>query len=192
MRPTREGRVSPSRQGLVYKGIGIDPDVPTTDPAPPTDFASGASAFVPFASIGTVAIAQSKTGVQFGGGSPITVTLDAAPTIGNVLVLAISVDDDSGPVFTIDNGPWTQVGSTVYSGNGTNWPNRMYYQVVDSGTSAVNITGWAVQYSSSAGATWQKTDLSGMLAPGQYMLVQEASGGANGCPDPRRRDDRTG
>jgi PKD repeat protein len=82
------------------------------------------------------ALVQSKTGYSPGGSPILTVTLDSAPTVGNVLVLMAAVDDDNGPTFAITNGSWTQVGSTVYSGNGTNWPNRMYYQVVGTATVA--------------------------------------------------------
>ena len=64
----------------------------------------------------------------------VTVTLDAAPTVGNVLVALVAEDDDSGPVFTLTNGTWTQVGSDVFAGNGTNWPLRMYRQTVTGST----------------------------------------------------------
>ena len=146
MRPTREGRISPNRPGLIFRGIGVDPDAPTTDPEPPVDRATDGIAYVPFLSVGDAGVVQYKTAIPAGGGSPVTVTLDSTPTIGNVLVLMIAVDDDSGPSFTIGNGTWTQVGSTVYSGNGTNWPNRMYYQVVTGSTSAattIDSTGGA-------------------------------------------------
>src|SRR5262249_19111204 len=33
-------------------------------------------------------------------------------------------------------------------------------------------------------SSWQKTDLSGVLQPGRYFLVQEASGGQAGAPLP--------
>lgn len=147
MRPTRDVRESPARPGLIYKGIGHDPDVATEDPPDPVDLAVEGIAYVPFASLGVAAIAQSKTGLAPGFGAPVTVTLDSSPTVGNVLVLCAVVNDDDGPTLTIGNGTWVQAGSTVYSGNGTNWPNRMYYQVVTSSTSA------ATTVDSSGGAT---------------------------------------
>ena len=50
MRPTREGRVSPSRPGLIYKGIGVDPGTETDDPDPPPDQAEqpNGQAFIPY------------------------------------------------------------------------------------------------------------------------------------------------
>src|SRR5690348_4898358 len=67
--------------------------------------------------------------------------------------------------------------SQVYGGGGNSGApfTNDFIEVFNRGTSAVNISGWAVQYASSAGTTWQKTDLTGTLAPGQYLLVQEAS-----------------
>jgi len=45
----------------------------------------------------------------------------------------------------------------------------------------VALTGWSVQYSGATGITWAVTPLSSVsLAPGQYYLIQEASGGSNG------------
>jgi Tfp pilus assembly major pilin PilA len=41
---------------------------------------------------------------------------------------------------------------------------------------AVDLSGWSVQYASASGASWQKTPLAGVLAPGRYFLVQQAAG----------------
>jgi hypothetical protein len=51
------------------------------------------------------------------------------------------------------------------------------------GGEAVDLTGWSVQYASATGASnfgSNVTAISGSIAPGQYFLVQEASGGAAG------------
>lgn len=49
MRPTREGRHAPFRPGLIFRGIGTDPDVITEEPEPPTDrLDESAVAYVPF------------------------------------------------------------------------------------------------------------------------------------------------
>ncbi|MCS6910302.1 MAG: lamin tail domain-containing protein [Anaerolineales bacterium] len=48
----------------------------------------------------------------------------------------------------------------------------------------VNTTGWSVQYAPATGSTWQVTPLSGTVAPGGLLLIQLASGGANGIPLP--------
>src|SRR5262245_52447746 len=59
-----------------------------------------------------------------------------------------------------------------------------FVELFNRGAAAVNITGWAVQYASSTGTSWSKTDLSGTLQPGQHYLIQEASGGGVGSPLP--------
>src|SRR5262245_14947662 len=59
-----------------------------------------------------------------------------------------------------------------------------FIEIFNRGTTPVDLTGWSVQYASSAGTTWQVTPISGSLGPGQYYLVQEASGGATGSALP--------
>jgi hypothetical protein len=76
--------------------------------------------------------------------------------------------------------------SQVYGGGGNSGATYQndFVELFNRGASAVNLSGWAIQYASSTGTTWQKTDLNGTLAPGQYLLVQQASGGASGVPLP--------
>jgi hypothetical protein len=80
--------------------------------------------------------------------------------------------------------------SQVYGGGGnTGAPYQNdFIEVFNRGSTSVNISGWSVQYASAAGTSWFVTPLcpSGpcTLAPGQYFLVQEASGGAMGIPLP--------
>jgi hypothetical protein len=38
------------------------------------------------------------------------------------------------------------------------------------------VTGWSVQYASASGTSWQRTNLSGSIAPGHYYLIKEADG----------------
>ena len=78
--------------------------------------------------------------------------------------------------------------SQVYGGGGNSgakWKND-FIELFNAGTSSVNLSGWTVQYASTTGTSWQKTPLSGSLAPGQYYLVQEAvgSGGTDPLPTP--------
>ena len=47
------------------------------------------------------------------------------------------------------------------------------------------LTGWSLQYASATGTTWTNNQpLGGTIAPGEYYLVQLASGGAVGQPLP--------
>ena len=78
--------------------------------------------------------------------------------------------------------------SQVYGGGGNSGATYThdYIELFNRGTSAVSIAGWSIQYTSSAGTTWQKTDLSGTLLPGQYYLIQQAqgAGGTTALPTP--------
>jgi hypothetical protein len=48
------------------------------------------------------------------------------------------------------------------------------------------VTGYSVQYASSSGTSWQKTDLAGTVQPGRYYLIQQAAGtgGTQSLPAP--------
>ncbi len=75
--------------------------------------------------------------------------------------------------------------SQVYGGGGnTGAPLKNdFIEVFNRSGSTVDLSGWSVQYASTTGTSWQKTDLSGTLQAGQYLLVQE-SGGTNGITPP--------
>ncbi|MDQ2870073.1 MAG: lamin tail domain-containing protein, partial [Acidobacteriota bacterium] len=68
--------------------------------------------------------------------------------------------------------------SQVYGGGGNAGSvyKNDFIELFNRGSSPVSLSGWSVQYASSAGTTWQATILSGSIAPGQYYLVQEAAG----------------
>lgn len=59
-----------------------------------------------------------------------------------------------------------------------------YVELFNRASSAVDVTGWTVQYATAAGTTWQTTPLAGSIPPGGYYLVQLASGGTAGSPLP--------
>ena len=79
--------------------------------------------------------------------------------------------------------------SQVYGGGGNTGATfkNDFIELFNRGASSVNLSGWSVQYASSAGTTWAKTDLTNVtLAPGQYYLIQEAvgAGGTTNLPTP--------
>ena len=76
--------------------------------------------------------------------------------------------------------------SQVYGGGGNSGATLThdFIELYNRSSSAVNITGWSVQYTVSTGTTWQVTSLSGSLAPGQYYLIQEAQGSGGTTPLP--------
>jgi len=77
--------------------------------------------------------------------------------------------------------------SQVFGGGGNSGaPFRNdFIELFNAGTTAVSLAGWSVQYASASASTWSVTNLGAVsLMPGQYYLVQEASGGANGIALP--------
>jgi uncharacterized protein len=82
--------------------------------------------------------------------------------------------------------------SQVYGGGGNSGApfQNDFVELFNRGTATVSLTGWSIQYTSANGTanfganTGQLTPLSGSLAPGRYLLVQEASNAAVGDPLP--------
>jgi predicted extracellular nuclease len=82
--------------------------------------------------------------------------------------------------------------SQVYGGGGNSGAlyTNDFIELYNRGATPVSLDGWSLQYASATGTgnfganSGQLTELSGSLAPGQYWLVQEASGGANGVALP--------
>jgi endonuclease G len=76
--------------------------------------------------------------------------------------------------------------SQVYGGGGNaSAPYQNdFIELFNRGASAVSLNGWSVQYASTTGTTWQRTNLTNViLQPGQYYLVQEAAGtSCSGAP----------
>lgn len=68
--------------------------------------------------------------------------------------------------------------SQVYGGAGTSGAtfNRDYVELYNAGGVPVDLSGWAVQYADSSSYTWYVTPLAGVVPPGGYHLVLEASG----------------
>ena len=68
--------------------------------------------------------------------------------------------------------------SQVYGGGGnTGAPFRHdFIELFNAGTNAVDLSAMSVQYASSTGTTWSRTNLTGTLQPGQYYLIQQAAG----------------
>jgi uncharacterized protein (TIGR03437 family) len=77
--------------------------------------------------------------------------------------------------------------SQIFGGGGNaNAPFRNdFIELFNSGQSTINLAGWSVQYASATATSWSVTSLTPvLLAPGQYYLVQEASGGSSGAALP--------
>jgi uncharacterized protein len=61
-----------------------------------------------------------------------------------------------------------------------------FIELHNNGTTTVNLSTWSVQYASSTGSTWTRTNLTGSIPAGGYFLVKQAdgSGGTANLPTP--------
>ena len=90
------------------------------------------------------------------------------------------------PTPSPDSSPKIVI-SQIYGGGGNSGaPLRNdFIEIFNSGSSAINLAGWSVQYASATASTWSVTPLTSViLLPGQYYLIQESSGGSNGVSLP--------
>jgi DNA/RNA endonuclease G (NUC1) len=99
-----------------------------------------------------------------------------------------NMTEDASFSFTVTSPPaipGSVLISQVYGGGGNNGAQftNDFIELFNPGMTAVSLSGWSVQYTSSGGTTWQVTPLTGvMLQPGQYYLVQEAAGTGTTLP----------
>ncbi|MFJ3217983.1 lamin tail domain-containing protein [Kitasatospora sp. NPDC086801] len=101
----------------------------------------------------------------------------AAAVVGALLALPGGVAQAASPDVVI---------SQVYGGGGNSgapYAND-FIELYNRGTAPVSVTGWTVQYASAAGTAWSRTTLSGTIAPGRFLLVQEAAGAGTGAALP--------
>ncbi|WP_316783529.1 lamin tail domain-containing protein [Pedobacter frigiditerrae] len=82
--------------------------------------------------------------------------------------------------------------SEVYGGGGNSGSvyKNDFIELYNPTLSAVDLTGWSVQYASATGTSWQVTTLTGTIAPKSFYLVQQAAGTAGTTNLPTA--DRTG
>jgi hypothetical protein len=76
--------------------------------------------------------------------------------------------------------------SQVYGGGGNSGATYTndFVELFNPSSSAADLTGWTIQYATSAGTSWQSTPLAGTIPPGRYYLVQLASTAAVGSALP--------
>ena len=76
--------------------------------------------------------------------------------------------------------------SQIYAGGGNagaTYTND-FVELFNRGATALDVTGWTIQYASAASTSWQTTALAGSIGPGRYYLVQLASTAVVGSPLP--------
>lgn len=76
--------------------------------------------------------------------------------------------------------------SQVYAagGNAGATYQNDFVELLNRGSTAVDLSGWTVQYASASAPTWQPTALTGTVQPGRYYLVQLASAASIGAALP--------
>ncbi|SFK46894.1 lamin tail domain-containing protein [Lysobacter sp. cf310] len=87
--------------------------------------------------------------------------------------------------FLMAGGAQAQVVvSQVYGGGGNSGATLKsdFIELRNNGATAVDLSGWSVQYASSAGTTWARTPLTGSIPAGGYYLIKQADG-AGGTVD---------
>lgn len=105
-----------------------------------------------------------------------------ATTATAVPVMAQAVDQASPVVI-----------SEAFGGGGnTGAPYRNdFVELYNSSDQSVSLDGWSVQYASATGTSWQRTALTGTIAPKSTFVVAEAAG-ANTAAAPLPRTDVEG
>ena len=145
----------------VFDGAGNDITAsnPVTWTTSPTGFATvNSDGLVTGTNAGTTSVVASAGGKT--GNAPLTVTGGGG-------------SGETGDVVI----------SQIYGGGGNSSASYSndFIELFNRGATAVNVTGWAVQYASSTGTSWASTPLAGTIQPGHYLLVQEAAG-SNSAP----------
>lgn len=76
--------------------------------------------------------------------------------------------------------------SEVYGGGGNSGATYTndYIELYNPTTSAVDLSGWSVQYASATGTSWQVTNLTGSIPARGFFLIQEAQGTGGTTPLP--------
>jgi uncharacterized protein (TIGR03437 family) len=78
--------------------------------------------------------------------------------------------------------------SQIYGGGGNSGAlfRHDFVELFNRGDRPVSLNGWTIQYAGATSTTWQKTELSGVIQPGGYFLIQQAAGagGTENLPAP--------
>lgn len=128
-----------------------------------------------------------------GSSTSITATVPSGATSGLISVIAPGGLATSSSSFTVTTGGGGGgngvVISQVYGGGGNSGATYRndFIELYNAGATTVDLSTYAVQYTSSTGTTWSATVLSGTVAPGHHYLIQEAAGtgGTQNLPTPQ-------
>jgi hypothetical protein len=115
----------------------------------------------------------------------VTKAYDAANNIGSSSAVAFTIDNTAGTPAPL--APHLVI-SQIYGAGGNSGAalRNDYIEIFNPTSAPVSLSGLSVQYASAAGTSWSNTTAlpAKTLQPGQYFLVSEFSGGANGSALP--------
>jgi hypothetical protein len=76
--------------------------------------------------------------------------------------------------------------SQIYAGGGNSGATYAndFVELLNTGSTAIDLSSWTVQYASASSSSWSATPLSGTVQPGRYYLVALASSGTVGAALP--------
>jgi hypothetical protein len=130
-------------------------------------------------------LAYDSTLLTKGSHSLVTKAYDAANHVGTSSAFTFTVDNTAG---TPASGQPHLVISQIYGAGGNSGAalRNDYIEIFNPTSAAVSLSGLSVQYASTAGTSWSNFTVlpAKTLQPGQYFLVSEFSGGANGSALP--------
>jgi len=128
--------------------------------------------------VGVTAVRINGTDAAFtvNSAGQITATVPATATTGDITVVNGYGTGTGSTPFTVLQPP--VLVSQIYGAGGNSGAtyNRDYVELYNRSDTAVSLSGWSIQYTSSAGTTWSVAALSGSVAPGKYCLVGLGSG----------------
>lgn len=172
---------------------GVTFDIATADGSGPTA-ATAASGDYGARSESAVTIPAGETSYTFAVAINGDTTLEPDETfvvnVTNVTGAVLGDGEGLGTIVNDDEPPPVDgevVISQIYGGGGNAGATLTndFVELFNRGTTAVDLTGWSVQYAGAAtSGTWSVTPLSGSIAPGGYYLVQQAAGSGGTTPLP--------
>ena len=113
----------------------------------------------------------------FDGTATFTATL--SDNVNAAVNQAVNITVNAGPPPPLDH----VVISQIYGGGGNSGATYRndYVELFNASAGNVDLGGWTIQYASATGTAWQIQPLGGIMQPGEYYLIELASGGAVGA-----------
>jgi 5'-nucleotidase len=98
--------------------------------------------------------------------------------------LLTSVALVSPPAIAVDASASVVI-NEVYGGGGNTGATirNDFIELYNPGTAPIDLATWSVQYASSTGTSWSRTNLTGSIPPGKTYVVKQAAGANTSVPE---------